>query len=74
MSTNLLETEDLRNNELWNLKLEILQNLLNDDSVPGFEFWHQELTRNYELMTFGRVFRNAAQELILLMKLPRRSN
>lgn len=60
MATNLLETEDLRNNELWNLKLEILQNLLNNDSVPGFEFWHQELTRNYELMAFGRVFRNAA--------------
>ncbi|AOW30688.1 DNA mismatch repair protein HSM3 [Candida albicans L26] len=66
MSTNLLETEDLRNNELWNLKLEILQNLLNDDSVPGFEFWHQELTRNYELMTFGRVFRNAAPRVDII--------
>lgn len=28
MSTNLLETEDLRNNELWNLKLEILPKLV----------------------------------------------
>lgn len=57
ISANLLES-DIRNHELWNLKLQILEQLLENDSVPGFNYWRDQLQQNYDFMRFGKSYKN----------------
>ena len=57
ISANLLES-DIKNHELWNLKLEILEQLLENQTVPGFDYWRDQLQSNYEFMRFGKSFKN----------------
>ncbi|EGW29882.1 uncharacterized protein SPAPADRAFT_144065 [Spathaspora passalidarum NRRL Y-27907] len=56
----LLESE-ISNNQLWKLKLEIFTNLLSDPEVVGYAYWHDELNRVYELMKYGKSFRNVTK-------------
>ncbi|KAG7660639.1 HSM3 [[Candida] subhashii] len=56
--TSLLEA-NIRNNELWNLKLLILEQLLatsDDEHVEGYEFWKKEIRNVHDLMKFGKRF------------------
>ncbi|RCK65382.1 DNA mismatch repair protein HSM3 [Candida viswanathii] len=57
ISANLLES-DIRNHELWNLKVEILEQLLENQTVPGFDYWHEQLQQNYDYMRFGKSYKN----------------
>ncbi|KAI5959891.1 HSM3 [Candida pseudojiufengensis] len=50
---------DIRNNEIWNLKLEILENLNNtEDNVSGYAKWNTQLKQAYDKMRFGENFKN----------------
>ncbi|KAL6450494.1 HSM3 DNA mismatch repair protein HSM3 [Candida maltosa Xu316] len=65
LSSNLLES-DIRNSDLWNLKLRILENLLEDKTVPGFPYWQDQLQKNYDIMRFGQSFKNIKPKVDIL--------
>ncbi|RLV93258.1 DNA mismatch repair protein HSM3 [Spathaspora sp. JA1] len=60
----LIEPESIQNNQLWKLKLEILENLLQEDDVLGYEYWFDELDQVYEVMKYGKCFKNAQVDIM----------
>lgn len=54
-------SDDLRDNRLWNLKLQILQNLL--FGKFDLKIWGFDLEKSYKLMKFGRNIQNVEPQV-----------
>ncbi|CAK9442342.1 uncharacterized protein LODBEIA_P60850 [Lodderomyces beijingensis] len=57
LTDELLES-DVRNNEIWNLKLQVLEALTNLEAVPGYDYWQGKLKECYNVMRFGQSYKN----------------
>lgn len=49
---------DIRNNDIWKIKLQILENLKRSDDVPGAHFWETKIEGCYNLMKFGQSYKH----------------
>ncbi|KAI5970130.1 HSM3 [Candida margitis] len=57
MNNEVIES-DIRNNDIWKLKLQILENLKHSEEVSGFGIWENKIEESYNLMKFGQSYKH----------------
>ncbi|KAI5965069.1 HSM3 [Candida theae] len=57
MNNEVIES-DIRNTDIWKLKLEILENLKQSDDIPGYHYWQSKIEQSYNLMKFGQSYKH----------------
>ncbi|KAG5419551.1 HSM3 [Candida metapsilosis] len=57
VSDEIIES-DIRNHDIWRLKLEVLENLKHSEGVSGYQYWQPKIEEAYNLMKFGQSYKH----------------